>query len=186
MVERLIRGFRTPGLLLGLLLLPSPALAHRLDEYLQATLVAIEPSQVRLQINLTPGVEVADKVLMHIDRDGDGTISPLEAWDYCELLKCDLILRLDGSKVPLKLSASNFPAPSELRTGWGIVQLEFSAPIGPLAAGAHKLTLKNRHLPRISVYLFNAAPPASPLIQISAQKRNRNQSSGEIRFGVER
>src|SRR5258707_1157601 len=37
--------------------------AHVLDEYLQSTLVAIEPGDIRLKINLTPGVEIADKVL---------------------------------------------------------------------------------------------------------------------------
>src|SRR5215472_14300451 len=51
------------ALLLGFFLFASSALAHRLDEYLQATLVTIEHGEVLFQINLTPGVEVADKVL---------------------------------------------------------------------------------------------------------------------------
>ena len=45
-------------LLLALLAFPSAVFAHRDDQYLQATLVAIEPSGVRLQINLTPGVRL--------------------------------------------------------------------------------------------------------------------------------
>jgi len=69
--------------------------AHRLDEYLQATLVAIEPSGVRLQIHLTPGVAVAEQVLVLIDRNRDGTISPREAATYAEVLKHALTLRLD-------------------------------------------------------------------------------------------
>ena len=63
MVEAVTRTLCRLALLLALLAFPSAVFAHRLDEYLQATLVAIEPSDVRLQINLTPGVAVAEKVL---------------------------------------------------------------------------------------------------------------------------
>ena len=173
------------AILVALLLLPSAGLAHRLDEYLQATLVTIDPGELRLQINLTPGVEVADKVLAVVDRNHDGVISTNEASAYCELLKRDLTVYLDGHKVALKPGSSSFPALTELRTGWGIMQVEFSAPIGSLAAGEHRLEVKNRHLPHLSVYLFNAAQPSSGLVQVTKQKRNKNQSMGEIEFTVQ-
>ena len=172
------------SLLLALLVLPSAVFAHRDDQYLQATLVAIEPSGVRLQINLTPGVAVAEQVLAEIDRDRDGAISKNEAAAYAELLKRDLALRVDGRKLDLKLTASEFIAPAELRTGSGIIQMEFSAISGPFAAGAHRLTLENRHLTTISVYLINAAQPRFATVQITGQKRNPNQSAGEIEFTV--
>ena len=172
------------GLLLGLLAWPSSSLAHRLDEYLQATLVTIEPGEVKLQINLTPGVDVADQVLALIDRNHDGTISTNEAAAYCESVRRDLLVRLDQRTVALKLAASNFPSPTELHTGWGIIQMEFSASVGRLAPGAHRLTLKNRHLPASSVYLFNAAQPTSGSVHIRRQKRNETQSTGEIEFTI--
>src|SRR5947208_17070076 len=103
-------------LLLALLALPSAVFAHRDDQYLQATLVAIEPSGVRLQINLTPGVAVAEQVLAQIDRDRDDAISKNEAAAYAKLLKRDLTLRIDGRKLELKLTASEFVSPAELRT----------------------------------------------------------------------
>jgi hypothetical protein len=173
------------GLLLGLLLLPLFARAHRLDEYLQATLVTIEPGEVRLQINLTPGVEVADKVLALVDRNHDGVFSTNESSAYCELLKRDLSVYLDGHKITFKLTGFSFPALTELWTGWGIMQVEFSVSFGPLTAGPHKLEVKNRHLPRLSVYLFNAAQPSSSLVQLTRQKRNKNQSTGEIEFTIQ-
>jgi hypothetical protein len=185
MAKTVITFLRCPGLLLGLLALPCTSLAHRLDEYLQATLVTIEPGEVRLRINLTPGVAVAEPVLSLIDRDRDGVISTNEAAAYSKLLKGDLVLRLDQRKVELKLASSSFPALDELRTGWGFIQMEFSATIGPLAAGAHSLTLKNRHLHTLSVYLFNAAQPRSGSVHITAQKRNDSQSAGEIQFTVD-
>jgi hypothetical protein len=185
MVEALTTTLRCLPLLLALLALlafPSAVFAHRLDEYLQATLVAIEPNGVRLQINLTPGVDVAEQVLAQIDGDRDGAISKKEATAYAELLKRDLTLRVDGRKLKLKLTASQFPAPTELRTGLGIIQMEFSATHGPLATGAHRLTFENRHLMTVSVYLINAAQPKSRTIQITSQKRNDNQGTGEVEF----
>jgi hypothetical protein len=172
--------------LVAWVVLPCVSQAHRLDEYLQATLVSIEPAEIRLQINLTPGVEVADHVLDRIDRNRDGTISTNEARHYCELLRRDLVVQLDQHKLKLKLTALNFPAPNELRTGLGIIQIEFSASAGALGAGGHKLTFNNRHLPKLSVYLFNAAQPGSGSLQITGQKRNETQSKGEIEFTVGR
>jgi hypothetical protein len=151
---------------------------------LQATLVTIDPGEIRLQINLTPGVEVADKVLALVDRDHDGVVSTNEAAAYCELMKSELSVYLDGRKITLKLTGSSFPALPELRTGWGFMQVEFSTPVGPLSPGPHKLEVKNRHLPRLSVYLFNAAQPSSSSVQVTRQKRNKNQSTGEIEFAI--
>ena len=182
MVEAVTRTLCCLALLLALLALPSAVFAHRDDQYLQATLVAIEPSGVRLQINLTPGVAVAEQVIAEIDRDRDGAISKNEAAAYAKGLERDLTLRVDGRKLDLKLTASEFVAPAELRTGSGIIQMEFSAISGPLAAGAHRLTLENRHLTPMSVYLINAVQPKIATVQITRQKRNQNQSAGEIEF----
>src|SRR5689334_13317946 len=104
----------------------SLARAHRLDEYLQATLVSIEPNEIRLKINLTPGVEVADQILERIDRNHDGAISEKEAAAYYESLKHDLLVNLDQRKMSLRLASSKFPTAGELRTGWGIIQVELS------------------------------------------------------------
>jgi hypothetical protein len=102
MVEAVTRTLSRLPLLLALLGFPSAVFAHRDDQYLQATLVAIEPSGVRLQINLTPGVAVAEQVLAQIDRDRDGAISKNEAAAYAKLLKGDLTLRVDGRKLGIE------------------------------------------------------------------------------------
>jgi hypothetical protein len=170
----------TPVLML--LIWPSAVFAHRLDEYLQATLVVIEPDRIRLQINLTPGVAVAEQVLATIDHDRDGVISTNEAAAYCESLERDLAVRLDQGNLKLKLTESYFPGPAELRTGLGFIQMEFSALPGGLAAGPHSLTVENRHLPAVSIYLVNASQPVTNWVQIAKQIRNENQSCVEIQF----
>ena len=185
MVEALTTTLRRLPLLLALLALPYTVCAHRLDEYLQATLVAIEPGEIRLHINLTPGVAVAGKVLGRIDRDNDGTISKKEAAAYAALLKRDLTVRIDDRELKLKLISSEFPALGELRGGVGIIQMEYSATHGGLGKGAHSLSFESRHLTNVSVYLLNAAQPKSRAIQITSQERNDNQSAGEIEFTYE-
>jgi hypothetical protein len=182
MVEAMRATVHRLSLLLAFLALTSSVFAHRLDEYLQATLVVIEPGDLRLQVNLTPGVAVAEQVLALIDRNRDGMISTNEAAAYAELLKRHLSLRLDQRKLELKLTTTEFTTPAELRAGLGLIQMEFSATPLPLVAGAHRLTLQNQHLPALSVYLINAAQPRSGSIQIIRQRRNENQSRGEIEF----
>ena len=58
-----------------LLLAGIPALAHRLDEYLQATILSIEKNRLQAQMTLTPGVAVYPIVLAAIDTDADGVLS---------------------------------------------------------------------------------------------------------------
>jgi hypothetical protein len=51
--------------------LATPVFAHRLDEYLQATMIAVENDRVALQLRLVAGTEVARKVLADIDTNGE-------------------------------------------------------------------------------------------------------------------
>src|SRR5690242_16903274 len=104
MVKTVTKTFlQLPLLFLALLAFPSAVFAHRLDEYLQATLVTIEPGGVRLEINLSPGVAVAEKVLALMDSNHNGVISTNESAAYAELLKHELVARLDQRDVELKL-----------------------------------------------------------------------------------
>lgn len=64
------------------LLLALTVQAHRLDELLQATLIAVGPDTVGLEINLTPGVEIAQALISRMDTNRDGAISSSEARDF--------------------------------------------------------------------------------------------------------
>ena len=46
--------------------------AHRRDEYLQAARLAVEPDRVELELDVTPGIAVADATIADLDRDRDG------------------------------------------------------------------------------------------------------------------
>ncbi len=61
----------------------SPRLdAHRLDEYLQATRLSVALDRIELEIDLTPGVSIAERIVTAIDTDRDGRFSPAESDAY--------------------------------------------------------------------------------------------------------
>jgi hypothetical protein len=173
---------RLPLIIVALAAISPAACGHVLDEYLQSTLVVIEQGDIRLKINLTPGIEIAEQVLSRIDMNSDGVISTEESAAYGEMLRQDITARLDGRDTQLKLTWSNIPELAELRTGHGIIQTEFSITPSSFSAGNHHLTVENRHFDSLGSYLFNAARPKSGSIRIVSQDRNKNQSRGDIEF----
>ncbi|HVD92322.1 MAG TPA: hypothetical protein VNC21_08575, partial [Vicinamibacterales bacterium] len=56
--------------------------AHRRDEYLQAARLAIDPARVEIELDLTPGIALADTIIADIDRNRDGLFSPDEQQAY--------------------------------------------------------------------------------------------------------
>lgn len=183
MVEEVIQRAQTIALRFALLmLLCRVASAHRLDELLQATIVIIESNEVRLQITLTPGVAVADNVIAGVDRNRDGVVDATETSTFAEGLQRDIRAELDGRILELRRESCVIPRLEELRTGWGLIQAEFTAGAARLSAGSHELSLQNRHLPEISAYMLNAAPGKPGTLEIVRQTRNDNQSVGSIDF----
>ena len=156
--------------------------AHRLDEYLQAARVTIEPNRVVIDLDLTPGVAVAGVVLADIDRDRDGSISSGEAQAYVARVLSDLTLAIDGGPLALSARASTFPAMQALRTGVGTIQLRLAAELPTLQPGTHRLALRNAHLPRVSAYLANVLVPASERVDVTNQRRDYNQRALDIDY----
>jgi hypothetical protein len=164
-----------------LLLLRTPGIAHRLDEYLQATLVEIEKDRLRAEVTLTPGVAVADFVIRTIDTDADGAISAAEEEAYARRVLEDLALTVDGRRVALRIVSTHFPGLSEIREGTGEIQLELASAL-PHGGRERRVVLVNRHQNRIAAYQMNCRLPRDPRIQIAAQKRNYTQSSYELDY----
>ena len=115
-------------------LVPPPASAHRLDEFLQATTIAVEKIRVTLQLRLTPGVAVVRTVLTDLDTDGNGIISDAEQRAYVERVLRDLSLAIDGSRLRLRPASASFPPIGEMRAGPGDILLTFRADVPRRAA----------------------------------------------------
>lgn len=164
-----------------LLAIGTPASAHRMDEYLQATTISVEQDRVQAEMRLTPGVAVVSKVLAAIDANGDGVISKAEQRVYAERVLRDLSLTIDGSRLPLRLGFSKFAKIEEMREGCGEIQLDFSAD-APHAIGNRTLVFENHHQSRIAAYLVNCLVLSDPHIQIIGQKRNYQQSRYQLDY----
>ena len=171
------------GLVLAMAFLPK-AQAHRLDEYLQATFIAVAPTEVRLELCLTPGVGLATNLLGRLDADHDGSISPTEGAAYAEQVRQDLSLTADHVPRELALTGTSFPPVAELRAGLGIIRLNLRAPMDSVGAGAHQLAFTNRHLTNLSVYLVNALVPESAAITVTGQTRDELQSTIRLDYTV--
>ena len=159
-----------------------PAQAHRLDEYLQATLIGVMRNSVEVEVHLTPGVAVLPIVMASIDRNGDGRISADEERAYAELVVRDLELRVDGLPIALSLAERTFPTLEQMREGLGAIRLTLRGVLKPDSA-RHILQFSNRHLPHISAYLVNClAGPARGADRLSVGRQERDEIQRSIRF----
>ena len=149
--------------------------AHRLDEYLQAARIALEKDRAHIDLDLTAGIAVADRVLTDIDRDRTGTISADEAAVYAAVVRNAITLDVDGTPLSVEVVTSRFPTVDAVRQGEGAIRLELAAAMPPLAAGPHHLRYRNSHHADIGAYLANVLVPASNRVAISAQRRDVDQ-----------
>jgi hypothetical protein len=166
---------KLPAAIAILLALGMPGWAHRLDEYLQATIISIEKDRLQASIRLIPGIAVSRIVLASIDRNADGVISVDEQRAYAQRVLHDLSLSLDGQPLTARLVSAHFSKIEEMKDGVGEMQIEFEADL-PRRGTNRKLVFENHHLSGISAYLANCIMPRDRDIRVTAQNRNENQS----------
>ena len=166
------------------LLLPTSAGAHRLDEYLQATRVDVGRNTVIVDVDLTPGVSIASQVGAWIDTDGDHTISPAESVVYGRQVLQSLTLTVDGITTPIRLADVQSATIADMNAGVGTFRVRALANIPMATSGRHQLALTNAHHPESSVYLTNALVPTDTTIRILAQNRTTDQHSVTIDYEI--
>jgi hypothetical protein len=182
-----LRGGRLTTLVLAFLiagLAGATLSAHRHDEYLQAARLAVEPRRVDVQIDLTPGIAIAEMIISDVDRNRDGTLSRDEQRAYVARVLDAIELRIDGRPLQLKPATSAFPGLDAVRGGVGTIQLRAAATVPRLPEGQHELAFGNRHRPDVSVYLANALVPDGDSIAITAQRRDVAQRDLTIAYVV--
>jgi hypothetical protein len=159
--------------------------AHRLDEYLQAARIALEPNGVQLELSLTPGIAVADSVVREIDSDGNGVLSPGEQRSYAQRMLSAIALRIDDTApLHLDLVASNFPSVAAMRGGDTAITIRSRVVVPFLAAGSHRVFFRNPYVSASSVYLANALVPESDQVAVTGQERDGDQRELTIDFVV--
>jgi hypothetical protein len=149
--------------------------AHRRDELLQAARIAIEPERVALELDLTPGITIADAFIANLDHDRDGLLSLEEQQAYVTSVLAALELQVDRQALRMTPIASTFPALDTFRSGEGTIRVRYAADLPPLTSSTHALSFRNRHRADVGVYLANALVPESDRVDINAQHRDREQ-----------
>jgi hypothetical protein len=150
--------------------------AHRLDEYLQAARIAVERDRVQLELNLTPGIAVADGIIREIDADGDGELSLDEQHSYADRVLSAVTLHVDDAPHHLKLATSTFPDVVALRSGDSAITLRSEVLVPLLSRGPHRVFFRNGNATVESVYLANALVPENDLVAVTGQQRDGQQS----------
>lgn len=175
---------RLAGVTLGLVVLCGalPLQAHRLDELLQATYVAIEADHARVVLRLAPGVEVVPPLLALIDTNGDGEVASGEQQRFAAAHLAQVDVAFDGRPSVLALSGVVFPTPRELADGTGVIELTgvTTAP----GSGTHAITIANQAQPVASVYQANALQPAREAVRILGQTRDPQQRTLRVDYSV--
>ena len=155
--------------------------AHRLDEYLQGTIISVEKNRLEAQMTLTPGVAIFPALLASIDTDGDGAISDKEQRAYAQQVLNDVSVQIDGEHLTPRLLALKFSTVDEMRDGRGEIQLEFSADL-PAGGRERTVVLENHHLSGIAAYQVNVLVPRDPDLRITGQDRNYVQSIYQMTY----
>jgi len=168
----------------AILALSASISGHRLDEYLQAARVSLERDGLTLEIDLTPGARVAERILTLVDADRDTRVSPLEAQAYARTVLAEVVLELDGRAVPLTLTHVDVPAPDELRDGMGTIHVRALGDAELGWFGRKEVRFRNNHETDMSVYLVNALMPADVGIQVVSQSRDARQRDARIEYSV--
>lgn len=157
---------------------------HRLDECLQAVRIEVGLREIRIELDLTPGAQVADQIIRILDADQDSRISPSESDAYADLVRSGLELKVDARKQDLRIEHQRFPSIAELKEGIGTIQLQLVAIHAPLRPKSHQLIFTNRHAEEISVYLANALIPSDANLAVTQQERDTLQRVLKLNFSV--
>jgi hypothetical protein len=175
---------RLAGLLFGaVLLLRGEVLAHELDEYLMASRLAFRSAGIGVEMDLTPGVSVAQDIVKVIDRDGDGRIDGREAHAYARMILARVSLTIDGAPRPLALEHVEIAPVDTLLDGTGSISLVASTAVD-MAPGRHHAVLRNDQSSAVAVFLANALIPESPDIVIASQARDTRQREIRVEYQV--
>jgi hypothetical protein len=177
-------GFVSVAVLCAWVAVLPAARAHRLDEYLQATLLSIDTGRVDLQIDLTPGVAIASKVFGWIDTNHDGAISEAEGKAYARQMLGSVALKVDGVPASIQLVESRFPDFHEISLGVRTIRLRATAKVPGQGAGHHQLSYLNMHRTESSVYLVNALVPENPHLRLGEARRDFAQLGLTMEYNV--
>lgn len=173
------------ALLLGVLASPIAALAHAADAYLQATYITVAPTQIVVELDLTPGVLVAPEVLQQLDTDGDQQISQAERQTYVDAVLPNVELKVDGQPLALTITKIDMPAYLAIQAGYGTIRVFTAATLADGMTGTHEIAYTNNYAPTGAVYQVNAFVDKGMAITLGKQNRDTIQQSMTLDYAID-
>jgi hypothetical protein len=171
-----VRSFSSSALALLLLgtLLRLPAHAHPRDELEQASYIGITAAAVTVELNLTPGDQIAPNFATLAEKP-----------NYPQRVLSELTISLDGISLPLHLVTCELPEREALRRGEKSIRLSLQAPLAALSSGKHTLCYQNRHVPITvkSGYIATTLTGTEDL-RIGQQTHDATQQTLTVEFEV--
>jgi len=149
--------------------------AHRLEGLIQSSLVEIEPSQIRVQVTLIPGVDIAPKIKALLDPNGDGESSEIESKAWTGEFMARQRVTVDGQSLPLTIQTVRSSPLSELADGHAEIVIDYTAELGKLAQGQRTIVCANRYEPIPCIYQCNGIVPKTPGVRIDNHRRDVGQ-----------
>lgn len=171
-------------LLVGLLAFPAVALAHPLDVYLQATYITVAPTQLVVELDLSPGVLVAPQILPQLDTDGDQQITDAEGQAYVDAMLPNVVLQVDGKALALTVTKIDMPPYLTIQAGYGTIRVFTTATLESGMTGAHQLYFKNNYAPKGSAYQVNAFVDKETPVTLDKQNRDSIQQSMKMNYVI--
>jgi hypothetical protein len=157
--------------------------AHRLEGLLQSSLVEVVPTQIKVQVTLVPGIDVAPRIKALLDPDADGEFSESESKAWAGQFMARQSVVVDGQTLPLTVqNVRSSPLP-ELSGGHADIVIDYTADLGKLAHGPRTVVCANRYEPIPCIYQCNGLVPMTPGVRIHSHRRD--EGDRELTLAVE-
>lgn len=160
------------------------ALAHPLDVYLQATYITVAPSEIVVELDLTPGVLVAPQALVELDPDGDQEITDAEGRAYVDTILSQVVLQVDGEPMTLSITKIEMPTYLNIQAGYGTIRVFTTATLSDGTTGAHQISYANDYAPTGSAYQVNTFVENGATITLGSQNRDEIQQRLTVDFAI--
>src|SRR5262245_29832507 len=158
-----------------------PVSGHVLDQFVEASRLQIAPDRVAVELDLTPGIELAPAMFFAINTNRDGEISIAEGRSHAARVLQDLVLEVDGRRLDVELTSATYPTLEAMRAGTGSIRLRALAHV-PRVAGFRRLHYRNNHRSDVGIYLVNALVPETTAIVLGTPRRDPLQRSFDIDY----
>lgn len=170
--------------LLFAVLAPAATLAHPLDEFPQATYLTVAATRIEVELDLTPGVLVALRILPAIDTDGDQVVADAEGRAYVASVLREVALRVDGQPLALVVDRIELPPYLNFQAGYGTIRVFATAEVADGTTGTRRLYYTSNYAPAGAVHQVNAFVAEGAAIALGPQNRDDAQQRLALDYAI--